>query len=200
MDRPDLAAVVLAGGRGSRLGGVDKAAVEVQGRTFLASALAACAGCAEVVVVGDPPTTPTSTPTLTLARAEVRFVREEPRLAGPGCALLTGVAALGGTAPYVAVLAVDMPHLTAGTLDRLLGASGPGDGAVLVGADGRAQLALVLRRTALAAVTPDPATWPGLAVRRITEQLRLAQVPALGAEAEDVDTTADLERLRSSSS
>ncbi|XVV06848.1 molybdenum cofactor guanylyltransferase [Actinosynnema sp. CA-248983] len=45
-------AVVLAGGRGSRLGGVDKAAVEVGGRTLLDHALDAVRGARRTVVVG----------------------------------------------------------------------------------------------------------------------------------------------------
>ncbi|WP_275693401.1 NTP transferase domain-containing protein [Nocardioides sp. TF02-7] len=47
-----FAAVVLAGGRGSRLGGFDKAGIEVRGRTLLEHALDAVVDAAEVVVVG----------------------------------------------------------------------------------------------------------------------------------------------------
>jgi GTP:adenosylcobinamide-phosphate guanylyltransferase len=46
-------AIVLAGGRGTRLGGRDKAAVEVAGRSLLERALSAVAGAATVVVFGD---------------------------------------------------------------------------------------------------------------------------------------------------
>ena len=41
-------AVVLAGGRGSRLGGVDKATLELDGSTLLGRTLAALAGAARV--------------------------------------------------------------------------------------------------------------------------------------------------------
>src|SRR4051794_24238588 len=44
-------AVVLAGGRASRLDGADKASIEYQGRTLLEHALEALADAAEVVVV-----------------------------------------------------------------------------------------------------------------------------------------------------
>ncbi len=50
MERFD--AIVLAGGRGSRLGGVDKAAIVVGGRSLLDRALDAVSSAASVVVVG----------------------------------------------------------------------------------------------------------------------------------------------------
>ena len=46
-------AVVLAGGQAARLGGADKASIEVDGRTLLAHALDAVIDAAEVVVVGE---------------------------------------------------------------------------------------------------------------------------------------------------
>ncbi|MFT4082535.1 MAG: NTP transferase domain-containing protein, partial [Nocardioides sp.] len=79
MAETEYAAIVLAGGRGSRLGGVDKATLEIGGRSLLHRVLAACADAAEVVVVGDP-----------VAGTEARFVREQPPYAGPAAALLAG--------------------------------------------------------------------------------------------------------------
>jgi molybdopterin-guanine dinucleotide biosynthesis protein A len=55
-----LGAVVLAGGTGARLGGVDKAALEVDGVTLLERTLTATMAATEVVVVG--PEVPTSRP------------------------------------------------------------------------------------------------------------------------------------------
>ncbi|MCW4458696.1 molybdenum cofactor guanylyltransferase [Microbacterium sp. MPKO10] len=52
--RPRHAAIVLAGGRGSRLGGADKASVEIDGRMLLDHVLAAVEGCAPIIVVGPP--------------------------------------------------------------------------------------------------------------------------------------------------
>ena len=45
-----VAAIVLAGGAGRRLGGADKAALDVGGRTLLERALAAVSGVPTVVV------------------------------------------------------------------------------------------------------------------------------------------------------
>ena len=93
------AAVVLAGGTSARLGGVDKAGIELAGRTMLEHALAVVAGATEVVVVGEE--VPTSRP--------VTFVREDPPRGGPAAGLLAGAAALSRTPDALAVLAVDMP-------------------------------------------------------------------------------------------
>ncbi|QCW49278.1 molybdopterin-guanine dinucleotide biosynthesis protein [Nocardioides dongxiaopingii] len=191
MDPESFCAVVLAGGRGSRLGGVDKAAVEVDGRTLLAHALDAVREAAEVVVVGEEArTAPPGRP--------VTFVVEEPRHGGPAAGLLTGCDALVRTpaqAPRVAVVAVDMPRLTAATVRRLHAAARGRDGAVLVGPDGRRQLALVVDRVRLAAVAPGPEDRNGTAVWRLLEPLDLAEVAATGQEHRDVDTWTDVRDL-----
>jgi molybdopterin-guanine dinucleotide biosynthesis protein A len=180
------AAVVLAGGRAARLGGVDKGAVEHAGRPLLAHVLAALADAAEVVVVG--PRSPTPRP--------VRFTREEPRFGGPVAALVAGVAALAERdVEQVAVVAVDMPLLTAGTVARLRAAARDRDGAFLVDPDGRRQLAGVLRLERLVRALPGPQAATGMSVHRLLAGLDLVDVPARGAEGRDVDTWADLRDL-----
>ena len=174
-----LSAVVLAGGTGVRLGGVDKASIELAGRTLLEHALAATAGSDEVVVVGDP--VPTSRP--------VTFTREDPPLGGPAAGLLAGRAALAGAADLLLVLAVDMPRVTTATVERLVSAVA-GDGAVLVGPDGRDRLALVVRTAALDAAAPMDAH--GLPLHRLLAPLDLVAVPATGDEARGVDRWEDL--------
>jgi molybdopterin-guanine dinucleotide biosynthesis protein A len=174
------AAVVLAGGTGERLGGVDKAALVVDGRTLLDHALASFAGAGEVVVVGDERPAP----------AGVRFVREDPPYGGPAAGLLAGRDALTTDPAWLAVLAVDMPHVTATTWRRLAGAAGDHDGAALVDADGRRQLALLVRTGRLDEVRP--AETDRLAVHRLLAPLDLVGVPAEGREARDLDHPSDL--------
>lgn len=179
------AAVVLAGGRATRLGGFDKASVEVDGRPLLAHALEAVVDAAEVVVVGEQVATD----------RPVTFVLESPRHGGPVAGLLTGVDALLRRTPSVAVLAVDMPWVTATTLRRLHEA-GPGhDGAVLVDPDGRRQLAFVVNRERLEAVRPDHEGQHHHALHRLLAPLDLAEVAAHGREHRDIDTWADLRDL-----
>lgn len=182
----ELAAVILAGGTGARLGGADKAAIEYAGTTLLDRALAATGAAVEVVVVADP--TPTSRP--------VTFAREEPAYGGPVAGLLAGRAALTGAPDLLVVLAVDMPHVTAGTVARLAAAVDEDDGvdgAVLTGADGRRRLAFVVRTDRLDAVSPaDP---DGAAVHALLAPLALREVTAVGREASGVDTVEDLRHL-----
>lgn len=181
-------AVVLAGGRAARLGGADKASMEVDGRTLLARALDAVIDAAEVVVVGEP--VPTERP--------VTFTLENPRYGGPAAALLTGRDALLRRTPRLTVLAVDMPHLTAATFRRLLEASVDRDGAVLTDPSGRRQLTLVVDPARLDAVRPDHEGQHDLPLGRLLAPLDLAEIPSAGAEHRDVDTWADLRDLRSS--
>jgi molybdopterin-guanine dinucleotide biosynthesis protein A len=176
------AAVILSGGRGQRLGGADKATLELGGRSLLDRALVAVADAAEVVVVG--PEVATSRP--------VAFTRESPPGSGPLAGLAAGVAALAGSYEHVVVLAVDMPLVDAATVARILAAADGVDAAWLVDADGRRQLAGAVRPS----LVPSPAEAEGGAMRTLMESGSSRDVPAVGAEAEDVDEWTDLERLR----
>jgi molybdopterin-guanine dinucleotide biosynthesis protein A len=182
--------VVLAGGTGARLGGVDKAALEVDGVTLLERTLTATMAAAEVVVVG--PEVPTSRP--------VTWTVEDPPLGGPAAGLLRALDRLETAPDLVAVLAVDMPSVSAATLARLtwaVEADAAVDGAVLVDPAGRRQtLAGVYRVSALAAARPsEPGQEHGLPMWRLVGGLRLAEVPTVGDEARDVDTWADVDDL-----
>lgn len=137
-------AVVLAGGSGSRMGGVDKPAIEVGGRSMLATALAAVTGAVTTVVVG---------PRRPDLDADVRQVQESPRGAGPVAALAAGLRALpdpaAGGSPVVAVLAADLPELTSDTVEALrtaLGADPDRGAALAVDESGRVQFLLGLWR------------------------------------------------------
>ncbi len=180
-----FAAIVLAGGRAAGLGGVDKAGVEIGGRTLLTWALDAVMDAREVVVVGDP--VPTERP--------VTFTREDPRYGGPVAALMTGFDALLQPPAYVAGLAVDMPHLSAHTFRRLLEAAHGADGAVLVGPDGRRQLALVLATARLREVRPDVEHQHNMPLHRLLAALDLVEIASQGQEHRDVDTWEDLRDL-----
>lgn len=209
---PD-AAIVLAGGAGRRLGGVDKASLVVTGSTLLDRVLATVAG-RPVVLVGPPRDVPPG----------IIVVQEDPPDGGPAAGLVAGLEALTGrtgstdtaapigptagapagdvSAPaLVAVLAVDQPGITADTLARLAAAV-PADasgGAALV-QDGHRQYAAGVfplpALTRAAALRPD---WHGVALRALVDPLIAAEVPAQGAEAADVDTPQDLAAWRAQS-
>ncbi|MEU4806804.1 NTP transferase domain-containing protein [Actinosynnema sp. NPDC023587] len=173
--RDEWDAVVLAGGRGSRLGGVDKAAVRIGGRTLLEHALDAVRGAGRVVVVGPEKDVP-----------GVLWTREDPPGGGPAAGVAAGLRHV--RADVVVVLAVDQPGVTASTVERLLATGAP---AVLVDEDGRSQwLAGAWRTDRLRTALPDDPH--GVSMRSVLGPLDPVPVVALPGEARDVDTPADL--------
>ena len=104
-------AVVLAGGRGTRLGGTDKPGLVVGGQTLLGAVVSAVtsAGADRVVVVG---------PERTGAGRQVRYVREDPPGRGPVAALARGLEQV--SAPLVVLLAADLPFVRPVHVTRLL--------------------------------------------------------------------------------
>jgi len=166
------AAIVLAGGRGTRLGGVHKPGLRIGDRTLLDRVLDAVRGADPVVVVGPPQPVPPGTV----------LTREDPPGGGPVAALAAGLAALDGPSTVadppstVAVLAADLPFLTADVVAGLLDAC-TGDGAVLVDDRGRDQyLAGVWRVTALRKALDEFGDPAGGAMRRLVADLDITRV------------------------
>ncbi|KAA1422120.1 molybdenum cofactor guanylyltransferase [Nocardioides humilatus] len=180
-----FAAIILAGGQATRLGGADKASIEMRGRTLLEHTLDAVIDASEVVVVGQ--SVPTDRP--------VTFVVEDPQYGGPVAGLLTGRDVLLRQFPTLAVLAVDMPFLTASTLRRMQDAAVGHDGAVLADPEGRRQLAFIVASDALDRVRPDRESAHGHALWPMLDQLDLVVVEALAREHRDIDTWTDLRDL-----
>jgi molybdopterin-guanine dinucleotide biosynthesis protein A len=188
-DPAPAASIVLAGGAGRRLGGVDKPGLMIGGHSLLDRALTAV-GDGPAVVVGPPRTT---------ARP-VRFTTEDPPGSGPAAALRAGVGALPPLPAdaAVAVLAADLPAVAALTVRRLVTAltdtgpidgAGAVDGAVLVDGAGHEQLLLgVWRHGPLLAACTARSSWAGASLRSLLAPLSRVRIPALGAEAADVDT------------
>ncbi|MFD6162762.1 NTP transferase domain-containing protein [Nocardia sp. NPDC060256] len=138
-------AIVLAGGRASRMGGVDKPAIVIGGRSMLDAALAAVAACTHTVVVG--PHRPELPP-------EINQTREVPPGSGPVAAIGAGLRSLGSAAPLVVVLAADLPFLSARSITELIRYTCESGADAVFAADesGRPQYLIgVWRRTALAA-------------------------------------------------
>lgn len=143
-NRLDFDALILAGGRSSRLGGVPKQGLVVAGATLLEHSLAACSAASLTAVVGpDPGPLP----------AGVLACREQPEFAGPAAAVAAGLEALGragGGRRFTLVLACDMPR-AAGAVqvlaESLATRGDKGDGVMACSEDGTAQMLVGLYRT-----------------------------------------------------
>lgn len=176
-------AIVLAGGRGSRLGAPSKPDHVVGGRRLLDIALAAVAGARRVVVVGA----------VDVPDGVVR-TREEPPFGGPVAGVDAGFAALPDHAPWTLLLACDLPGAEAAVQLLLAVAPGPGDdGACLLDTDGRLQWLLGTYRTwALARRLAERGDPPLTAMHTLLGPLNLLGIaPSSGVRVDDVDTPED---------
>src|SRR4051794_8761887 len=184
---PPYAAVVLAGGRAVRLGGQPKPQLDVGGRPMLATVLAAVADADPRIIVGPPQPVPPG----------VVVVREDPPRGGPVAALRAGLVVV--TTDVVAVLAGDLPFLTAGLI-RSLRERLTGDGVLVVAAPGQDQLLPGVWRTAVLRAAVADVRGPTsmrkvlspLAVRRYRPPVEAGMPPPWT----DCDTTAELARAR----
>lgn len=180
-----VAAIVLAGGRASRLGGIDKPQLVVGEASLLDHAVDAVAWCDPIVVVG--PVAP--------VRTDVRWARESPAFGGPVAAIAAGLEHLDRD--EVVILAADTPCAVDAVALLRRHPLGDADGVCLADADDRAQWLIGRYRTAAlrAALNEIPDAGRNASIRSIVSGLRLDVVPA-GALASDVDTWDDLERAR----
>lgn len=180
----DIGAIVLAGGRASRLGGVDKGSLPVAGRPMIDTVLGAARAVAgHVRVVGPGGDT-----------------LEDPPYSGPVAGISAGLRALPAAVDLVVVVACDLPDLDAATLGALVAAlRTPTDvrpgAALAVDADGRDQYLLAAwDRRALAArlaLLEASGGVGGRPARVVYDDEEVVRVP-VGARARDVDTWSDL--------
>lgn len=186
-------AVILAGGRGKRLGNVEKSQVQVGERTLLDAVITGLPDDVPIVVVGPQSATP---------RAVV-FCLEEPRFGGPVAGLAAALPHVD--TPLVALLATDMPN--AGSLvPQLMDEFDPVadvDALVPVDLDGRRQsLCSVMRTASLRQALDALEATTDASMRALLSHMRIAQRQLSADEVDvifDVDTPDDLDRLRGSS-
>jgi molybdenum cofactor guanylyltransferase len=190
-----FAAVVLAGGSARRMGGSDKPSVDVAGRSMRDRVLDALAAADPTVVVGGNAKVP----------AGVGYTREEPAGGGPVAAVAAGLAMAGNDAAEVAVVAGDLPLLTADAVGVLRRHLSTADGALFVDRDGRRQLLCgVWRAESLRRRVADMTSGPGEGMRG--PSMRALLEPLNTVEVQwtedgpppwfDCDTDDDLRRVR----
>jgi molybdopterin-guanine dinucleotide biosynthesis protein A len=181
----DFDAIVLAGGRGSRLGAPSKPEFVLGGRRLVDVALSAVNSARRIVLVGPGP-----------APEGVLLTREDPPFGGPVEAVAAGFAALPDHAAWTVLLACDLPGAEAGVA-RLLSADPEPvcDGICLVDGDGRLQWLLGCYRTeALAQRFSNRGDPPLTAMYRLLQPLRLLGLESDATITDDVDTPADAAR------
>lgn len=175
---------MLAGGRGSRLGGVEKGELRIHGERLIDIVIEGAreAGCRELVIAGD------------LEAAGALTLREEPAFGGPVAGL---AAALPETrSEWIMLLACDLPH--ARLLCRMLARffremAADMDGLVAV-YEGRIQwLAGIYRRTSIEAALERTGEPDGTSLKAILGGLKLREVQDHEGLSRDLDTPQDLE-------
>jgi molybdenum cofactor cytidylyltransferase len=193
----NVAAVVLAAGRSSRMGGPNKLLAEIGSRPLVRIVVdAALASRARpvIVVTGHQ----RERVEAALAGLPIKFVRNPHYADGLGTSLKAGIAALPAEADGVIVCLGDMPQVDAGLIDRLIGAFDPAHGALVVvpTIDGQRGNPVVWSRRFFADLT---AVKGDVGARNLIGRYpeAVAELPLTGTAAlTDVDTPEALEAVR----
>ena len=181
----DYDAIVLAGGRGSRLGGLRKPELTIAGRRLIDIALAAVGSATRIVVVGDAATPP-----------GVAVTREDPPYGGPVAAVDAGFRHLSDHAEWTLLLASDLPSAEPAVAQLMaVDPLAEDDGICLLDAEARLQWLLGCYRTECLRTRLEQRGDPPLtAMHRLLSPLRLRGVAATSAVVDDIDTAADARR------
>jgi molybdopterin-guanine dinucleotide biosynthesis protein A len=191
-------AIVLAGGRATRLGGTSKPALRYGERSLLQVAIDAVSAARQIVVVGS-----SSEVTAAAPGADVVVTREFPAFCGPAAAIGAGLdrLAIANSAPadFTVILACDMPRVTELVASLLTALRTDSDGVVAVSPDGRTQSLAGAYSTRLlresVAARRDASDLDGLSVRALLSALAPASLDVPVGVTDDVDTWPDAERL-----
>ncbi|QGU07079.1 molybdopterin-guanine dinucleotide biosynthesis protein MobA [Corynebacterium occultum] len=190
---PGLDVLILAGGRGSRLGGIDKATVRISGERLidlLLDEVSLLDALQQVVVVSSRDLT---------VRPGVKKTAEEPAFSGPVSAIAAGVDELRSeAAERTAILAVDAPESATLIPDLLEGLDDTADAdvAVIREAGGHLQpLCAVWNTESLWAALEELGDPADRAARALIDATNTVVEVAGTGEERDFDTLEDLAAL-----
>lgn len=193
-----VGAILLAGGRASRVGGAAKPLFDVGGKTLLARAIEAVDGASPITVVADRPDG------FSPDARDIDWVREDPPFGGPAAATVAALAhwTSRGTLPeWMFLLACDLPRADA-VVERLRADAQflptDTDGLCLADESGRPQWLSGLYRTAAvrAAASTLPDAGKDAPARALFHDLQIGVVRAEHGVVDDIDTWEDLTRAR----
>lgn len=196
-------ALVLAGGRSSRLDFTPKSELVFLGQSLLERALSAVSGAHTVVVIGPQPPLPLPGNTI--------VARENPPFGGPAAAIAAGVDALlaSGRSPsqYAIVLACDMPGIgpavrtlidALGSIDSA-GSAPEADGVIAIDDRHHLQPLAAIYNTArmgeVIAQHRRTHSLDGMSAFQLIRELRLIEVMIPAHATDDIDTWADVEKF-----
>ena len=181
---PAFDAIIVAGARSERLGGADKALIDIGGRTLLARAVEATAAAQRTIVVGP-----------YRDGYDVTWCREEPPDGGPVAAFATGLELTA--APLVVLLAVDLPFVGAALPDLLATITPAADAVLLVDEVGRSNyLASVWHRDAALDAIDGIGEPNGASMRKLVAGAQTLEVADRGGWSADCDTWENIEAAR----
>lgn len=205
MNELTVSAVILAGGAGSRLGGVDKAMLEHDGMSLLARMVNALANHVEqIVIVGRPRELNIE------VGVPIIWTLEDPAGGGPLAGLEAGIRAIQATAvenpasehcrnTWVFAFACDQPYAERAikpllaAASKLSRASTPREGVIGTDYAGRFQaLTALYRMDSVVSVLDKLGATAGLPMRALTKNLDLVTTPLPHGASQDVDTPEDL--------
>jgi molybdopterin-guanine dinucleotide biosynthesis protein A len=176
--RSRISAAILAGGRATRFGGADKAALPIGGARIIDRQLAVLAGiAADVLIVANDP--------VRYAAFQIPVIPD----AVPGAGALGGVytALQAAGADAVIVLACDLPFVTRALVERMIAELQPDDDAVMPrSARGLEPLCAIYRRRA-APVLRARIDRGALQVSDVTRELRVRELGPDALAAYDPD-------------
>ena len=175
-------AIILAGGRSQRLGGVDKPTVTIGATTLLDRTVSAVTGAERIVIAGD-------------AKVDgcVSAIEPEP-FGGP----VSGIAAAlpHTSADRILVVACDHPFIDRAVSSLVNATPGP-DGVVGVDQSGQRQnLLACLSRMSLAEALASLESPTGVSMRQLLGTLDVREIVVDDRAAFDVDTWDDVARGR----
>lgn len=186
-------AIILTGGRSSRMAGQHKPAIVLAGRSIIdrtIDTLWSGLPTANVVIAG---TDGGLSPRL---RERVEVVREDPPFSGPLAGVAAAMDAIAVSDGVVLLLGGDLPFLSSETMTKLVTAAGCG-AEVASCVDGTGQLQYLCAawpQTVLRAQIERVADPNGLPLRAVFRGLTPQLIACDPAELRDVDTPEDLAR------
>lgn len=183
-----VAAIVLAGGHGARLGGFRKADLIVGGRRLLDTVLEAVGGCEQRIVVGYEDLE---------VPAGVVLTREDPPGSGPAAGVAAGMAFVA-EAEWVITLACDLPGVAA-AVPKLVAAAGAARAeidSISAAAGERVEWLVSIHRShsLRAAIASFGGSVENLSMRRLFKEMVWEHVRVPPTSTHDIDTWEDHEQ------